>query len=782
MAQGRMIFLAWIILNRQVAGARIMDIEAKEIKDVPIKTLVNTLNAMPTLLENVMYNPMDKTSFGLVGTQGDLRNYPQLEKHVKRTTGFNLNRMYITANLQGLGFEAAGYNGKITKIAQQQALEMAKNGQFCNASLMVTANGPMVVSLGAEFPVKALVKSKYNGNVSMGSFIKVGTNRTNLARQVKQDTEIETEYQDSFGSLSQNQRNALVSFYTWYTVDTYEKIAKTKKLNVNPNKLAKLSALRGETEWTFGGIIDTYLDGRMDGKCSLGHSLRYEYFAVPSSEMEKRKLTAFRIRRDFRQSARQLYDEMGAIVFGETCASDFFDISKEDMSKLVKIRQDMSSEIALTANIVANNLEEDYTAKHALLSEVIEKLGTPENISSAFGIEIAASLMNFINNKLPFTKSLVLQASKSAYIHREFILNHLFPKYTEQLKGLLKDVKDSTHGRYEEIMWEVFDYFFKYSIEGAYQYDPLHDEEKTRKDVGRYNKETRYERQLLNRSILIHTGVQVESLKLSDLEDVLMLMQCDKRFKSLMGAMIPMSEAMNVYGISDNIIQGTFRNIAYIGDQYARDLNSKGLLPLLTWLNRIYKLSRGRDDVSRVFSMSTYTGSFREVRSTPGNLVAQYNQAVEKFTGGFDTVLRALMQDREYTYKRNLSDEETKRVDAFIAGDVSLLNDNEQKIDEEVTQNDNTESKEIVPEASEKKEEATETEDGKPKKRKYTARDLADLKKMFSSHEAFENGEDYGLKVAIDIVKRGLGWDKLSKKQQWRIGNTVDRIRSGELK
>lgn len=247
-----------------------------------------------------------------------------------------------------------------------------------------------------------------------------------------------------------------------------------------------------------------------------------------------------------------------------------------------------------------------------------------------------------------------------------------------------------------------------------------------------------------------------------------------------MGAMIPMSEAVNVYGISDNIIQGTFRNIAYIGDQYARDLNSKGLLPLLTWLNRIYKLSRGRDDVSRVFSMSTYTGSFREVRSTPGNLVAQYNQAVEKFTGGFDTVLRALMQDREYTYKRNLSDEETKRVDVFIAGDVSLLNDNEQKIDEEVTQNDNTESKEIATEASEKKEE--ETEDGRPKKRKYTDRDLADLKKMFSSHEAFENSEDYGLKVAIDIVKRGLGWDKLSKKQQWRIGNTVDRIRSGELK
>lgn len=779
----RFIFLAWLISNRQIKGVRIMDINEKETKDIPLNSAINTFTKIPNLLENAVFNPMDRTSYGLVGTQGDLRAYPQVEMGTKKAVGSFLNRMYIITNLQGLGYEAVLYNGKILKIAKQQAIEYAKNNLFCNATIVNTAHGEEVVSLGAEFPVKQLVKSKYNGNVSMGSMVRVGTNRTNLAKQVKQDTEIETDYQDSFGSLSPAQRNALVAFYTWYTVDTYEKIAKTKKLNVNPNKLAKLSSLRGETDWTFGGIIDSYLDGRIDGKCSLGHSLRYEYFAVPSEEFEKKGLNRWRMRAKARNDARSLYDEMGAIVFGETCASDFFDISKEDMSKLVKIRQDMSSEIALTTQIVTNNQIEEYKKKHELLSAVIDKLGSSENLAKAFGNEVAASLSNFMMAGIPFTKSLVIQAAKSAYTHREFILNTLFSGYVNELKPLLEYVKTDNGSELTRRRWDLFDYFFKYSLEGAYQYDPLHDQDKIRKDVGKYNKDTRAERSILLRKILTCTGVRAEKMTLGDIEKFLEVLKLDKRFKNILGGVLPETKAVRVFGIPEEAVFKSFKVIRYITYDSERDIVEKKLHPLASWVSRVYKINNGDVTLATHFVISSYTNSLREIYASNDDWIKDFSLAVNQVQDGIDTIARNCMKDRIYDYKKLVGDD--KKVDAFILDDESLLKEPEPKIEEPETKVEEPETK--VEEPREEKAESTQekvesAQEKTKKKRLYTEKDLKDLKDLLKKHGTFENPEDYGLKVALAIVQKGTSWDKMSSKQRWRIGNTVDRIKAGDLK
>ena len=97
----RFIFLAWLISNRQIKGVRIMDINEKETKDIPLNSAINTFTKIPNLLENAVFNPMDRTSYGLVGTQGDLRAYPQVEMGTKKAVGSLLNRMYIITNLQG---------------------------------------------------------------------------------------------------------------------------------------------------------------------------------------------------------------------------------------------------------------------------------------------------------------------------------------------------------------------------------------------------------------------------------------------------------------------------------------------------------------------------------------------------------------------------------------------------------------------------------------------------------------------------------------------------------
>ena len=130
----------------------------------------------------------------------------------------------------------------------------------------------------------------------------------------------------------------------------------------------------GEKDWQFGGAIDTGFHG--GGRCELGHSLRYVYFAVPCSDPENKEKR---------------------IAFGDTCASDFFEISKEDMKKLVKARMLMADEIKIMSDILANNLEEEYYEKCKMLYQVINiiLLKNKEEFFNVFGNNVGANIIKF---------------------------------------------------------------------------------------------------------------------------------------------------------------------------------------------------------------------------------------------------------------------------------------------------------------------------------------------------------------------------------------------------
>ena len=299
-------------------------------------------------------------------------------------------------------------------------------------------------------------------------------------------------------------------------------MAKNVRLDLAPGKAEKLAQLRGIDKWEFAGINDSYMEGNFKAHCELGHRLRYEYFAIPEGVLDenhnirtKDRVVGFRTRRDTVQDLR----DAGAIVFGETCAGDFFHISPEDMKKLVKTRKTMSDEIELMSNILANHLEESYKSKCKLLYQIIAKLGNTENVIKVFGENVGYTLLAFIKAAMPFPMSLVIIAAEQARKDLSNFYITVFPEYKKVINMMLnskaEDDKGTEVGYGQSLVagGNLLWFIAEYTLEGDYQYDPTTDEESIRKDIGRYNKDTRAKREAEQRSLILGTSVNVKILK-----------------------------------------------------------------------------------------------------------------------------------------------------------------------------------------------------------------------------------------------------------------------------
>ena len=121
-----------------------------------------------------------------------------------------------------------------------------------------------------------------------------------------------------YDRLSDLQRKVVQEYFRWRTVTLFDQAYKVNRLTISKSKTKKLvEATGGAEDWRFAGIIDL---GCMCGKCSLGHPLRYQYHAYsPSLKKE--------------------------ILFGSTCASDFFEIDPEMLRQMDNIRKETFEEV-----------------------------------------------------------------------------------------------------------------------------------------------------------------------------------------------------------------------------------------------------------------------------------------------------------------------------------------------------------------------------------------------------------------------------------------------------
>lgn len=407
---GKIFAIAKIVNGNATIGLRIADVESKKIqyRDVPLESIHKVLSSGGITIENIGVLDGD-----VVGTNGSIDRLASVS-----TTGNIIGKapLVIVNRIGDVGYTVVDYKGVLKKAREEDVVTYAKQFGIANGKVIVKDNLRFISSITGEYDIQEVSASKLGKNKEVAINLTIGRDNRNIAKNAKIAAEDEIDSNDVFKSMTKEQRKVIQDYYMWYTVSIYENMAKGMRFKAKESKVETLAQLRGEDEWEFAGIKDMGFLGA--SKCELGHSLRYEYHAVARDESGK---------------------EVDKIVFGETCSGDFFEISKEDMAKLVKIRMMMTDEIKIMADITTNHTEKEEWEKIQLLVDVLKQIAkignTKELMYNIYGEKIANTLANFLTVNLPFPESLVLLAKERVYKRGIFnFWSELFPEHADLIQ------------------------------------------------------------------------------------------------------------------------------------------------------------------------------------------------------------------------------------------------------------------------------------------------------------------------------------------------------------
>lgn len=476
------------VKSKQTIGFRLLDADEKnKYMDVSVNNIKDVLRAGKASIVNV----------GLVGDELVPLNGAFERYSIINPKGSIISKtapLVIINQLGDAGYTVVDYQGKVKKAKTSDVVEYAKKYGIANGKVVVKDSIEFISSIAGSYPVEKIANSKVKDTaLKLDLSLKHYNPTSSVAKNADASIKYEIDENDVFNAMTNEQKTVLRDYYTWYTVEKYESLAKSIRLNLAIGKAEKLAVLRGIQDWKFGGVWDSGFRGA--SQCALGHSLRYEYYAVPMDSNENNKNVK--------------------IVFGEDCASDFFSISKEDMNKLTKTRKIMSDEIEELADLVANNKQQEHMNKVELLYDIIKKLKTEQNIIDVFGNKVGKTLTLFMKVNLPFTMSLVLEASKKTSINPKGFFSKVFPEY--QL-GLDEIYGYNSEDSLVNSARQYLHFIATNKIEGDYAYDPLRDGNK-RRDVGNYNKNARIKR--INLISNLYRGLRVRKFDLDEINNVL---------------------------------------------------------------------------------------------------------------------------------------------------------------------------------------------------------------------------------------------------------------------
>ena len=213
---------------------------------------------------------------------------------------------------------------------------------------------------------------------------------------------------DELGMLNATQKEFLKNYYIDYSVETFNKLVgksswklkedheiveKNKKRR--ESKLAKLAELRtlsDGADWRFAGLWDVgYVSSKPEHLCEFGHKLRYIYMACPVNK-----------------PMAQARKEGTLLRFGIKCHSDFLNIPAEEVSRLGKLLNTMSSEITFISMVVANKALGKHDALMASMHDLLGRLQSNNKLVEVLGERLATAYVGFTSNKLPLVESFVL--------------------------------------------------------------------------------------------------------------------------------------------------------------------------------------------------------------------------------------------------------------------------------------------------------------------------------------------------------------------------------------
>lgn len=495
--------IARIVKNDSLIGYRLFDKESKKAIEVSKEQLTGILRQSGNAVVNLgIANGL------IVGTNGSVDRYTAIDVNTRKMVNDVKSKMVILSSVivngNNVGYEVVDCFGNMTAMRKADAVEYCQNYGIANGKVVERDGIPYISAISGNYE-EIEVKPMSNEQASSG--VIRTTSKGTLAANVKQAADLKISTEDVFQALSENQRISLVQFYMWYTTMVYNSISEGSRFNVPIYKLDRIAELRGLDSWKLAGIIDTSLEKRC-GYCEFGHKLRYEYYAIPSD-----------VDINYREARGMKYSEYlkskGAIVFGETCSADFFEVSREDMKRLVGVRKSMSEELQFIADAAKDGKLEEEKQKVKFMGDLCFQLGKQGGadptrlIREVFGDEFAMHIINFMGNGLPFTKSMILLMARFLRSNAVFknrtmeTLNMLFPESQWAINKVMKSKLSTDEEVYAR---RLIDYAFEYSLEGKYQYNPLNEDSK-RRDKGKYDKTARLLRRRLDTAIANGSGL-----------------------------------------------------------------------------------------------------------------------------------------------------------------------------------------------------------------------------------------------------------------------------------
>jgi phenolic acid decarboxylase len=814
----KIFIIAQIVNGNDIVGYRMLDVDDKnKVLDIPLNNLVQTLGSPQG--EGLIKNA--KLVNGKVtGTNGSLSRYAKVDANTGRLV--DASPLVVINKIEDVGYTVADFNGRVVKMKNSDVVDYAKKNGIANGKVVIQDGVEFISSISDTYEVKKISPSKVGKTRTMGMPIHISNNNSSIAKHTREDVDTEIQYTDVFAAMTAEQRNTLKQYYSWYTVDEFEKLAHSVRLSLAPGKAEKLAALRGVDDWVFAGINDSYLEKRFDAKCELGHNLRYEYFAIPDDSATDKDRQRHRGENwKERLSSFDALRENGAIVFGEKCSADFFNISTDDMKKLVKTRKNMTEEIELTSNVITNHLEKEYMEKCKLLYSIIQELGSASEVVRIFGDKVGYTLLMFIKTNIPFVKSLVLLAGEKARENKKELFKALYKKNAD-LIDIIYSGGLSNGARQESA---VLDHIVTYSIEGKYQYDPLHDEERTRRDIGKYNEETRNERRTENAFFFSRS-----------------LIRDDESLEEIQGYLATLDMMYTIFGASDHYIRSRAEDVECKYPASNTSRRGSRYLPLQYFLNDMYTWVIYNTDRTDVNSLTDYSAVISSLSVTNRysrrpdyknlipesrmgrdyNTVLELKEVVETALGNSSDINTLVVNTVGKYIDAISADERAKREERLnkISYCVALLNDDtgnrvlfEADKDTKLALQNNQShmvntigheemnvqdfksvefistfeynaykirmsglmNEPVVKESrtTAKRADAYLSENGTDgDKADAGTKDKVQLVKELL--DQYKGDMDYGLMTAQNIASRGIAYDKLSDKQRWRIDKTYE--------
>lgn len=468
--------IALVAEGKKVVGVRMVDVSLKlgtkgSLFDFPLGVVEKAVRTDANLIRNLAFNG----SLRLIN--GDIRKFPVVDKAGKLLTPELVHVLNtITQDGRIVGYRIVNYKGKTVRERADKVFAAVEKFGLLNG--IIQENSYTKVISGIERPIanvelsKTAVAEPKSGSRRIRAASSLAEN--GVARREAIDLENILEKNDAFNSLNHNQKTALQKYYMWYTVEKFNELAHGTSLEANPVKLAKLAELRGYDRWVYGG----YMDCREVGKvhCELGHPLRHVHYANAVDKNGK---------------------VLRTICFGEDCSADFFSIPRENMGKLAKVRQQVSSEIDELLGIMNNRDTASEEDLHPVpLFEKLVFSQSEAEIVKFFGQKLGTSLLDYKATGLPFPQSMVELACQKIQEEGREGLNYL-GNVAKEYRDTIERVYESPY--YYGIMTAFKDYLkftMQNTIEGKYRYNPSKKNDYN-KGKGSFSKKAVYERRVL---------------------------------------------------------------------------------------------------------------------------------------------------------------------------------------------------------------------------------------------------------------------------------------------